>query len=259
MIFGHRLQNDAPPKVSVNLDVPFVPTRIDRIAPAFFFEQLKNCAEQVMPVASFVAPKNSASQARTAFGVGRQMFVGADNVARRPFEVKPSKVTRKSANERLDKGQTHHEQSRRHRIELWFDQRAHHVRERDGQRSTKHQIGDNSERRQKNSEAEEKKREGEPFDTAEIGGDVRLRSGVHRLEKTFTENTVIDDRPINEPTESRCAINLTAPFRSPGRPEKNQVLEAKERFGFAITLLLLQKCAQSKSAMVPDNRGGTES
>src|SRR6266850_5124874 len=80
VIFSHSLQNVAPPKVSVNLDVPFVPTRIDRIAPAFFFEQLKNCAEQVMPVASFVAPKNPAAQARTAF-VCRQMFVGANNVA----------------------------------------------------------------------------------------------------------------------------------------------------------------------------------
>src|SRR5205823_4411680 len=186
-------------------------------------------------------------------------FVGADNVARRPLEVEPGKVTRKSANERLDKSQTHYEQSRRDSIELWLDPRANHVRERNGQCPTKHQIGDNSERRQKNSKAGEKKREREPFDTAEIGGDVRLRSGVHRLEKSFTENTVIDDRPINEPTEPRCAINLTTPFRSPGRPEKNQMFEAKERFSFAIAFLLFQKCAQSKSAMVPDNRSGTES
>ena len=70
---------------------------------------------------------------------------------------------------------------------------------------------------------------------------------------------MINDGTIDEPTESRCAINLTAPFRGPGRAEKNQVLESKKRFGFAVTFLLFQKGAQSEAAMMPDNRGGTES
>src|SRR2546423_14030099 len=59
VIFSDRLENDAPPKISVNLDVPFVPTGINRITPTFFFEQLENCAQQMMTIASFVAPKNS--------------------------------------------------------------------------------------------------------------------------------------------------------------------------------------------------------
>src|SRR5437870_3013985 len=69
--FRHRLQNDAPPEVSVNLDVPFVPAGIDRVAPALFLEQLENRAEQMVAISSLVAPKNPASQSATRFGVGR--------------------------------------------------------------------------------------------------------------------------------------------------------------------------------------------
>src|SRR5207237_8505078 len=71
VIFRHRLQNDAPPEVSVNLDVPFVPAGIDRVAPALFLEQLENRAEQMVAISSLVAPKNPASQSATRFGVGR--------------------------------------------------------------------------------------------------------------------------------------------------------------------------------------------
>ena len=70
---------------------------------------------------------------------------------------------------------------------------------------------------------------------------------------------MINDRAIDEPTESRRAVNLTAPFRGPGRAEENEVFETKKRFGFAVTFLLLQKRAQGKAAMMPNNRGRTES
>src|SRR6266446_1980922 len=71
VIFRHRLQNDAPPEVSVNLDVPFVPAGIDRVAPALFLKQLENRAQQMVAISSLVAPKNPASQSATRFGFGR--------------------------------------------------------------------------------------------------------------------------------------------------------------------------------------------
>src|SRR5713101_536427 len=70
---------------------------------------------------------------------------------------------------------------------------------------------------------------------------------------------MINDRAIDEPTESRRAVNLTAPFRGPGRAEENEVFETKKRFGFTVTFLLFQKGAEREAAMVPNNRSGTES
>src|SRR5437764_12043733 len=69
MIFSDGLENDAPPKVAVDLDVPFVPARIDRIAPAFFFEKLENCAQQMVTVPAFVAPENAAPQTTRCFRI----------------------------------------------------------------------------------------------------------------------------------------------------------------------------------------------
>src|ERR1041384_8845671 len=94
VIFRHRLQDDAPPKVSVNLDVPFVPTGIDRVAPAFFFEQLKDRAEQMMTVASLIAPENAPAQAPAEFRFGGQMFVRTNHIARGAFEMAPREVAR---------------------------------------------------------------------------------------------------------------------------------------------------------------------
>ena len=44
VIFSNRLQRDAPPEISVNLNVPFIPPAIGRITPAFFIEQLEDRA-----------------------------------------------------------------------------------------------------------------------------------------------------------------------------------------------------------------------
>src|SRR6266516_83272 len=70
---------------------------------------------------------------------------------------------------------------------------------------------------------------------------------------------MINDGTIDEPTESRRAVNLTTPFRSPGQAKENQVFETKKRFGFTVTFLLFQKRAEREAAMMPNNRGGTES
>ena len=35
MIFGHTAQLDTPPKAAIDLDIPVLPTRIDRVVPPF--------------------------------------------------------------------------------------------------------------------------------------------------------------------------------------------------------------------------------
>ena len=70
---------------------------------------------------------------------------------------------------------------------------------------------------------------------------------------------MINHRPVDEPTEARRAVNLAAPLRGSGRPEKNQMFEAKKRFGLAVAFLLFQKSAESETPMVPDDRGRAES
>ena len=42
VIFRNRPQNDAPPEVTVNLDVPFLPAGIDRVAPVFLIKKREN-------------------------------------------------------------------------------------------------------------------------------------------------------------------------------------------------------------------------
>src|SRR5205823_4651946 len=42
VIFCNRPQNDAPPEVTVNLDVPFLPAGIDRVAPVFLIKKREN-------------------------------------------------------------------------------------------------------------------------------------------------------------------------------------------------------------------------
>src|SRR5438270_8295886 len=98
----------------------------------------------MVTVTAFVAPENSAPQSVSGFCIRRQMFVGANNAAWRPFEMEPGEVSRKSAHERLEKSETHHEQARRHGIELRFDVRADHVGKRHGQSAAEHQIRNNA-------------------------------------------------------------------------------------------------------------------
>src|SRR3989442_15967766 len=39
MILGDGLEDDAPPKVAVDLNIPVVPAGVGRVTPAFFLEQ----------------------------------------------------------------------------------------------------------------------------------------------------------------------------------------------------------------------------
>ena len=212
-----------------------------------------------MAIFSVFAPVTAIAQTAGEFRAGRQLLVRADDGARRPFEMEPGEVTRPAADQRLREGEKRNEQSRGDGVELRLDPRPQHVGDRDAQRSAKHQVGHDPQARQKYSQPEKENGEREPFDAAEVSGDFRLRRGINRLEKSFAENPVVNDRPVDEPTETRRAVNLPAPFRGAGGAEKNQVLEAEERFGLAVTFLLFAKRAQGEPPMMPDNRGGTES
>ena len=166
-----------------------------------------------------------------------------DDPARRALELQPGEIAGPSAHERLRKGQKHDEQPRRRGVELRLDPRPQHVGKRDAKRAAKHEIRNDAQDRQKDSETEKKEGEREPLDAAQIVGDFRLRRRIDRLEKAFAENPVINDRLVDEPTEARRAVDLSAPFRRPGRAEENKMLEAEHRFRFAVAFLLFAKCA----------------
>src|SRR5437899_6481668 len=187
------------------------------------------------------------------------MLVPPNDVGRCAFEPQPCEISRKSANQRLRKRQNNHEQSRAHSVEFRLDLSAHHVGKRYAKRAAHHQVRNDSERRQKDAQAKKKNRQRKPFNAAQVRGYIRLWRGINRLEKSFTENPVINHRTINEPAEPRRAINLTTPFRRAGWPEKDQMLEAKQRLGFPVPILLFYKSAKCKTSIMPDNCGWTES
>src|SRR5438132_228748 len=174
------------------------------------------------------------------------------------FEMQPGKIPGPTSDQWLRKSQEHHQQAGENGVEARLDARAHHIRERDTKGAAEHQIRDDPQRWNKHAHAEKKDGEREPFDTAEISCHFRLRSGIDRLEKSVCEHSMINNRATKEPTESRRAVNLPAPFRSSGWPEKYEMLETQQRFGFAITFLLFAKRAQGKTTMVPDDGGRAE-
>src|SRR5260370_12868547 len=69
---------------------------------------------------------------------------------------------------------------------------------------------------------------------------------------------MINNRPAKEPTKTRRAVNLPAPFRSSGWPEKYEMFEPQERFGFTVIFLLFAKRTQGKTTMVPDDGSRAE-
>ena len=94
-------------------------------------------------------------------------------------------------------------------------------------RAKKFSPEDDAQFLEREPENENKRGQRQPLDTAQLRGDVRLRRGINGLEEAFTEDSVINDRPVNEPTEARRAVNLPAPFSRARRPEKNQMLETQ--------------------------------
>src|SRR5581483_7595201 len=256
VIFGERLERDAPPKIPVKLNVPLVPTGVGGIAPAFFLKQLADLAEKMMSIFPLVAPIRRPGGTATKFGL--QFFVRHNDAARRAFEMQPGEVTGKSPNERLHEGEQRHEQTGVDGIVARLDPLPHHVGKRNAQRAAEHQIRNNAQPGHENTEPEKKNRQGEPFDAAQIGGDLRLRPRINRLEKSFAENSVINHGPSQKPTEARLAVNLAAPFRGAGRPEKNEMFETQKRFGLAVAFLLPNERAQSETPVMKHHRARTE-
>src|SRR6266699_6299564 len=75
VVFGDGLKRYAPPKISIDLNVPFVPPAIGGITPAFFIQQLKDGPQQIVTVPALLAPKNSAAQAACEACAFGQVFV----------------------------------------------------------------------------------------------------------------------------------------------------------------------------------------
>src|SRR5437660_10545861 len=89
VILGHSLQDNAPPEIPVDLDVPFVPTGIGRVAPVLFVEQRKDRTEEMMAILPLLAPIAAMAQTPGEFPARRQLFVLADDRARGAFEMEP--------------------------------------------------------------------------------------------------------------------------------------------------------------------------
>ena len=103
--------------------------------------------------------------------------MSSNNATRRALELQPGEIAVPAADQRLGEGQEHDEQTRGDGIKLRLDSRAQHVGKRDTKGATQHQVGDDPQHRQENSQSEEKKREHEPLDTADVVSDFRLRAG----------------------------------------------------------------------------------
>src|SRR5437773_8300647 len=69
---------------------------------------------------------------------------------------------------------------------------------------------------------------------------------------------MINDRPVEKPAEARRAVNLPAPFGRSGGTEEHEMFEPKQRFGFAVTLLLFQERFERESPIMPHNCCRTE-
>src|SRR5207244_10728363 len=111
------------------------------------------------------------------------------------------------------KNEKRHQQPRVNGIEARLDPRTQHIRKGDAECAPEHQLWDEPEWGNEDADAKKKDRECEPFDAAEIRGDIGLRSGINGLEKSVCENSVINYRAIDEPAEARRAVNLSAPLR----------------------------------------------
>src|SRR5438045_5775382 len=205
---------------------------------------------------AFVVPVSEPAPVAAKFFTSGNVLMLRNDRTGSAFEMQPGKITRPTSDEWLRKSKEHHQEAGKNGIEARLNPRAYHIRERDTKCAAEHQVRDDPQRWNKYTHAEKKDGEREPFDTAEISCHLRLRSGIDRLEESICENSVINNRTTKKPTETRRAVNLPAPFRCSGWPEKYEMLETQQRFGFAITFLLFVKRAQSKTTVAPDDGGG---
>src|SRR5437867_3414453 len=128
-----------------------------------------------MTVFATVAPINSAPAVSPESGLSRQLLVARDYCAGSAFELQPGKITRPAANKRLSESEKHYKQSRRNGVEPRLDAGTNHIGKGNAKRAAKHEVGHNTQHREENAQAKEEKSKAEPFETAEISCEVRLR------------------------------------------------------------------------------------
>src|SRR5437764_3111182 len=75
VIFRHGPQNDAPPKIAVNLNIPFLPAGIDGIAPVFLIKQRENFAQEIVEIFDLLVPISEMSQLNAKFVLPRVLFM----------------------------------------------------------------------------------------------------------------------------------------------------------------------------------------
>src|SRR6476620_11789931 len=109
-----------------------------------------------MTILAFFVPISEAAPASANFLTGGQLLVLCNNRTGSAFEMQPGKITGPATDEWLRESQEHDQQAGVDGIEARLDPRTHHIRERDTQRATQHQIRDNPQRRDKYTQAEEK-------------------------------------------------------------------------------------------------------
>src|SRR5439155_19972203 len=131
-----------------------------------------------MAVPPLLAPKYTPAQAASRARAFGQMFVLPNDVCWCPLEPQPCEIPAKSAHERLNKRKDHHQQARVHRVEFWFDPGPNHVRKRHAKSATQHQVRNNAQPGQKNSETKKKNRQSKPFNADEVCRNVLLWSDI---------------------------------------------------------------------------------
>ena len=144
------------------------------------------------------------------------------------FEFQPGEVTRPSAHERLGQGQKRDQKPGPDGVVFRLQLGVDHERKSHQKRPAEHQIRNNAQHRQRDRKGENKGREDNPFDAAQVGRDVGLRRRVDGLEESLAKDAVIDNGTIDQPGEARRAVDLAFPFGRAGRAEKDQVFEAQE-------------------------------
>ena len=185
---------------------------------------------------AILAPEAEVGDAATrAFEV---FFLRGDDCRRSALEFEPSEIAGPSTNERLSQCEECDQQSCRNRVVLGLQSRMDHVGERNEQCSSEHEIRHNAQERDWYGCRKDQRRQSDPLDAAQVGGDIRLRGGVDGLEKPLAKDAVINNRLVDEPGEAWRAVDLAFPLGCAGRAEEHKVLEAQHGLRLAVAFLL---------------------
>ncbi len=128
---------------------------------------------------------------------------------------------------------------------LGLQARMDHVGKGDKQCSSEHEVRHDAQEGDWYGCRKDQCRQRDPLDAAQVGGDIRLRSGVDRLEKPLTKDAVVNNRLVDEPGETWRAVDLAFPLGCAGRAEEHKVLESQHGFRLTVALLLFAEGLQS--------------